>query len=79
MFLQVSEVFSGSLARVLSCVCKRVLGKSFLILGFLKRLLGCLFAYRSSGDSYLVLVLIWEFPKTRGTLFWGPYNKDPTV
>ena len=20
----------------------------------------------------------WEFPKIRGTLFWGPYNKDPT-
>ena len=22
---------------------------------------------------------IWEFPKIRGTLFWGPYNKDPTI
>ena len=21
---------------------------------------------------------IWEFPKIRGTLFWGPYNKDLT-
>ena len=21
---------------------------------------------------------MWEFPKIRGTLFWGPYNKDPT-
>ena len=21
----------------------------------------------------------WEFPKIRGTLFWGPYNKDPTT
>ena len=21
---------------------------------------------------------IWQFPKIRGTLFWGPYNKDPT-
>ena len=21
----------------------------------------------------------WEFPKLRGTLFWGPYNKDPTI
>ena len=20
----------------------------------------------------------WDFPKVRGTLFWGPYNKDPT-
>ena len=22
---------------------------------------------------------IWEFPKTGGTLFWCPYNKDPTI
>ena len=22
---------------------------------------------------------MWEFPKIRGTLFWGPYNKDPTI
>ena len=22
--------------------------------------------------------LTWEFPKIRGTLFWGPYKKDPT-
>ena len=22
---------------------------------------------------------IWAFPKTRGTLFWGPYNKDPII
>ena len=22
---------------------------------------------------------LWEFPKIRGTLFWGPYNKDPTI
>ena len=21
----------------------------------------------------------WEFPKIRGTLFLGPYNKDPTI
>ena len=21
----------------------------------------------------------WEFPKIRGTSFWGPYNKDPTI
>ena len=24
-----------------------------------------------------MLEAIWEFPKIRGTLFWGPYNKDP--
>ena len=22
---------------------------------------------------------IWESPKIRGTLLWGPYNKDPTI
>ena len=22
---------------------------------------------------------IWEFPKIWGTLFWGPYNRDPTI
>ena len=22
---------------------------------------------------------IWEFPTIRGTLFWGPYNKDPII
>ena len=21
----------------------------------------------------------WELPKIRGTLFWGPYKKDPTI
>ena len=21
----------------------------------------------------------WEFPKVRSTLFWGPYNNDPTI
>ena len=21
---------------------------------------------------------IWEFPKLRGTLFWGPFKKNPT-
>ena len=21
----------------------------------------------------------WEFPTIRGTLFWGPYDKDPTI
>ena len=23
--------------------------------------------------------LIWGFPKIRGTVFWGPYNMDPTI
>ena len=21
----------------------------------------------------------WGFPKIRGTFFWSPYNKDPTI
>ena len=21
----------------------------------------------------------WEFPKIRGNLFWGPYNRDPSI
>ena len=25
------------------------------------------------------LMSIWEFPKIRGTLIGGPYNKDPTI
>ena len=29
---------------------------------------------KSAGIPY-----IWEFPKIRGTLFWGPYNKDPII
>ena len=29
--------------------------------------------------SYSYSALIWEFPKIRGTLFWCPYNKDPTI
>ena len=28
-------------------------------------------------DGWAEQQLIWEFPKIRGTLFWGPYNKDP--
>ena len=25
------------------------------------------------------MMLILEFPKIGGTLFWGPYNEDPTI
>ena len=31
------------------------------------------------GGFKLQGVRIWEFPKIRGTLFWAPYNKDPTI
>ena len=27
----------------------------------------------------LLLGHMWGFPKIRGTLFWGPYYKDPTI
>ena len=29
--------------------------------------------------TYMLTFTIWEFPSFRGTLFWGPYNKDPTT
>ena len=28
---------------------------------------------------WFIQISIWEFPKMRGTLFWGPYKKDPTM
>ena len=27
----------------------------------------------------IMLKPTWEFPKIRGTSFWGPYSKDPTI
>ena len=27
----------------------------------------------------VISIFIWEFPTIGGTLFWGPYNKDPTI
>ena len=24
-------------------------------------------------------LVIWEFPKIGGAIFWGPYKKDPTI
>ena len=29
--------------------------------------------------SGLTYACTWELPKIRGTLFWGPHNKDPTI
>ena len=29
--------------------------------------------------AWLNIAAGWEFPKIRGTLFWGPSNKDPTI
>ena len=44
-------------------------------LAFSGGLQACSLGFRSPSDSWHM----WEFPKIRGTLFWGPYNKDPTV
>ena len=32
-----------------------------------------------SGCNGYMILAIRDFPKTGGTLFWGPYNKDPTI
>ena len=32
-----------------------------------------------SAACFLEFKSIWGFPKIRGTLFWGPYNKDPII
>ena len=34
---------------------------------------------RERGALLLLEVAIWEFPKIRGTLFCGLYNKHPTI
>ena len=34
--------------------------------------------FRVRGSSCRLRGEIPEFPKIRGTLIWGPYNKDPT-
>ena len=44
----------------------------------------CMFRSAGLSDRQSIGRLIhhflkWEFPKIRGTLFWGPYNKDPTI
>ena len=34
---------------------------------------------REWGNLECTVGTFWDFPKLRGTLFWGPYNKDPTI
>ena len=34
---------------------------------------------RLSGTVTAARRSVWEFPKLRGTLFGGPYNKDATI
>ena len=36
-------------------------------------------ALRKGSLQDLGLESIWEFPKIRGTFFWGPYKKDPSI
>ena len=31
------------------------------------------------GGFRALKVDIWEFPKIRGSLFWGPYTKNSTI
>ena len=35
--------------------------------------------YREVQVRTYTLALLWEFPKIRDTLFWGPYNEGPTI
>ena len=37
------------------------------------------FVIKSLRSEVGALLQIWEFPKIRDTLFWGPYNEDPIV
>ena len=32
-----------------------------------------------TGGNIFHVPLTWGFPKNTGTLFWGSYNKDPTI
>ena len=32
-----------------------------------------------SPTSLFAGFITWGLPKIRGALFWGPYNKDPTI
>ena len=37
------------------------------------------FSAKSQRPILIMKAPIWEFPKIRGTLFGGPYNKEPTI
>ena len=39
---------------------------------------GMVFGCRCYSPQEELALDTWEFPKIGGTLFWGPYNKDPT-
>ena len=57
--------------------------------GFLSSIVGCSLSYSGSGFIHhchlpaLALrfgfVSTCDFPKIRGTSFWGPYNKHPSI
>ena len=47
--------------------------------GGLQNQTSCLESETASYTSARMALIIREFPKIRGTLFWGPYNKDPTI
>ena len=38
-----------------------------------------LYYLRKPGTQFPHSYIVWEFQEIRGTLFWGPSNRDPTV
>ena len=67
-------------------VTHRLHGSSFLgipsrilNMNYEKELLWSLWVSSSSGPLSWPGTEKWTLPKIRGALFWGPYNKDPTI
>ena len=56
-------------------VCKALEGST----GFRRLLQGLGFRAPGARGRVQGFSGVWEFPKIRGTLFWGPYDKDPTI
>ena len=46
---------------------------------FSSRPLGSVEEVRTSYFHGYAVIYIWEFPKIRGALYWGPDNEDPTI
>ena len=62
------------------CRIQRLRGFGLDAVSAVLKLWNAVRAKAASRSLLLVAVVkIWEFPKMRGTLLWGPYNKDPTI
>ena len=46
---------------------------------FVARALYVHMEYKEGVELTAATPVIWEFPKTGGTLFWGSYNNHPTM